>query len=213
MRRGHCALPAASKTLCPAPPSLQRVPWVSVPRLLGFSRFQPSVLCSAKTTVSPSRVASPQARFPIPCVLRLRSCPLSGSLPGCEDDPNSAWPCSFPGVPHRFSPQGDDGPLKFPGYPYMHMPRSSIPVVSSLLALALQGLQPSGVSKPSAFPDLRPVIPMDHNHYLFGTRSRGLHTRYTWLHTHPCGICTQVRYRFGGYPPLMGIGPQPAPTG
>jgi hypothetical protein len=95
----------------------------------------------------------------------------------------------------------------------MHMPRSSIPVVSSSLALTLRELQPSGVLKPSAFPGLRPVIPMDHNQYLFGTPSRGLHTRYTWLRTHPRGICTQVRYRFGGYPPLMGIGPQPAPTG
>ena len=69
----------------------------------------------------------------------------------------------------------------------MHMPRSSIPVVSSSLALSLQGLQPSGVLKPSAFSGLRPIIPMDHNHYLFGTRSRGLHTRYTWLHTYPHG--------------------------
>jgi hypothetical protein len=60
-------------------------------------------------------------------------------------------------------------------------------VVSPSLALALQGLQPSGASKPSAFPDLRPVILMDHDNKLFGTRSRGLHTRYTWLHTHPYG--------------------------
>ena len=104
----------------------------------------------------------------------------------------------FTGVPHRFSPQGDDGPLKFSGYPYMYMPRSSIPVVSPSLAFTLRGLQPSGVLKPSAFPSLRPVILLDHNNQLFGTRSRGLHTRYTWLHTHPCGIRTQVRYRFGG---------------
>ncbi len=27
---------------------------------------------------------------------RLRSCPLSGSLRGCEDDPDSAWPGSLP---------------------------------------------------------------------------------------------------------------------
>jgi hypothetical protein len=99
---------------------------------------------------------------------RLGSCPLSGSLSGCEDAPTSAWPCSFPGMPHRFSPQGDDGPLKFPGYPCMHMPRSSIPVVSSSLALALRGLLPSGVSKPSAFPGLRPVIPMNYNHTFSG---------------------------------------------
>jgi len=50
----------------------------------------------------------------------------------------------------------------------MHMPRSSIPVVSSSLALALRGPQPSGVLKPSAFPGLRPVILLDHNHTFSG---------------------------------------------
>jgi len=93
----------------------------------------------------------------------------------------------FSGVPHRLSSQGDHGPLKFPGYPGVYMPRSSIPLVSPSLALTLQGLPPSGASKPSAFPCLLPVILLDHNNHLFGTRSRGLHTRYTWLHTHPYG--------------------------
>jgi hypothetical protein len=69
----------------------------------------------------------------------------------------------------------------------MHMPRSSIPVVSPPLAITLRELQPSGAPKPSAFPGLRPVILMDHNNKLFGTRSRGLHTRYSSLHTYPYG--------------------------
>ena len=86
--------------------------------------------------------------------------PSRAHCPGANDDPTSAWPCSFPGVPHRFSPQGDDGPLKFPGYPCMHMPRSSIPVVSSSLALTLRGLQPSGVSKTVGFPGLTPGNPL-----------------------------------------------------
>ena len=60
-------------------------------------------------------------------------------------------------------------------------------MVSPSLTLTLQGLQPSGASKPSAFSALQPVILMDHDKYLFGTRSRGLHTRYTWLHTYPYG--------------------------
>jgi len=123
-----------------------------------------------------------------------RSC----RFPGGGDHPSAPGRFCIPVCLSRCTPQGDDGPLKFPGYPCMHMPRSSIPVVSPSLALSFQGLQPSGVLKPSAFPGLRPVIPMDHNQYLFGTRSRGLRTCYTWLHTHPCGICTQVRYRFGG---------------
>jgi len=45
-----------------------------------------------------------------------------------------------------------NGPLKFPGYPFEHMPRSSTPVVSLLLALSYQGLLPSTSMTASAFP-------------------------------------------------------------
>ena len=51
-----------------------------------------------------------------------------------------------------------------------------------------------------------------HNYKIFGAQSRGLHARYTWLHTHPCGICMQVHYRFGGSPPPMGLARSPALT-
>ncbi len=56
----------SDKTLCPASPSLGWVAWVSLPHLPGLSCSRPSVLCSAKTTALPSRVASLVARFPVP---------------------------------------------------------------------------------------------------------------------------------------------------
>jgi hypothetical protein len=95
----------------------------------------------------------------------------------------------------------------------MHMPRSSIPVVSPSLALALRGLQPSGVLKPSAFPDSRPAILMDHNQYLFGTQSRGLHTRYTWLHTHPYGYARRFARDLVANLLSWELGPRPHPLG
>ena len=92
------------------------------------------------------------------------------------------------------------------------MPRSKTPVVSFQLAIASSGLLPSGMSRPSALPGSRPDILLDHGNNIFGAQSRGLHTHYTWLQTHPYGICMQVRYRFGGYPPLMGLGQSPTLT-
>jgi len=53
-----------------------------------------------------------------------------------------AWPFAIP-VCHivRFMvSQGGDGSLKFPGYPCAHMPRSTTPPVSCLLAFMLAGL-------------------------------------------------------------------------
>lgn len=85
------------------------------------------------------------------------------------------------------APQGDGGSLKFPGYPCVCMPRSWTPVVSRPLAVTLPGLLPSDPYKPSAFPSFRSVILSDHKYTLFGALSRGLHTRYSWLHTHPFG--------------------------
>jgi len=170
--------------LCPASPSLQRVPWVSVPRLLGFSCFQPSVLCSAKTTASPSRVASPQARFPIPCAhpLSVRVPLRLASRVGCAQSTPGLF--CIPVCLSRCRAQGDGGSLKFPDYPCVGMPRSQTPGVSSPLALALPGPQPSGWYRPSAFAGVHPLILMDHDYQYFGAQSRGLPTRYTWLHTH-----------------------------
>jgi hypothetical protein len=96
------------------------------------------------------------------------------------------------------SPQGDDGPLKFLGYPCMYMPRSSIPVVSPSLALTLRGLQPSGVLKPSAFPSFVPGYPHGPQPVSFrDSITRPAHSLHLASYT-PLRLCTQVRYRLGG---------------
>ena len=118
--------------------------------------------------------------------------------PGGGDHPPAPGRFSIPVCLSRCSAQGDGGSLECPGYPYVCMPRSQTPVVSPRLAIASPGLLPSGMSRPSALPDSRPAILSDHGNNIFGAQSRGLHTRYTWLQTHPYGICMQVRYRFGG---------------
>ncbi len=55
----------------------------------------------------------------------------------------------------------------------MHMPRSPIPVVSQVFAIAHLGLLPSSHMKLSVFPaSLRVIraIPMDHDYTIFGTQ-------------------------------------------
>lgn len=123
-----------------------------------------------------------------------RSC----RFPGGGDHPSAPGRFSIPVCLSRWPPQGDGGPLEFPGYPCVCMPRSSTPVVSFRLAIASPELLPSGICKPSALPDSRLDILSDHNNKFFGVQSRGLHTRYTRLQTHPHGICMRVRYSFGG---------------
>ena len=91
-----------------------------------------------------------------------------------------------------------------PRLPFCMQPPSRTPVVSSRLAMWSPVLMPSGSVKPSAFPGSHRVILSD-RHEFFGAQSRGLHTRCTWLHTHPHGTCMQVRCRFGGSPLLAGL--------
>ena len=90
------------KTLCPASPSLQWVAWVSLPHLLGLPNFRPSVLWSAKTTASPSRVTSLSARFPIPCVLSASFVSLSARSAGGKVHPLTPGLFSIPGRLFRF---------------------------------------------------------------------------------------------------------------
>jgi len=79
--------------------------------------------------------------------------PLSFASPsGRRRSPFSAWPFLYSGLPSRYPPQGDGGPLEFPVYPYVYMPRSWTPVVSFQLAFAFPGLLPSVSRKTSAFP-------------------------------------------------------------
>ena len=82
----------SDKTLCPASPSLQWVAWVSLPHLLGLLTARPSVLRSAKTTASPSRVTSLDARSPVP-----RQSPFVRFSPSGWRPPASAWPSYYTG--------------------------------------------------------------------------------------------------------------------
>jgi hypothetical protein len=111
----------------------------------------------------------------------------SSRFPGGGDHPSAPGRFCIPVCLSRCSPQGDGGPLEFPGYPCVYMPRSQTPVVSSRLAIPSPELLPSVHSTTSAFPSPRRVILSDHKYTIFGAQSRGLHTRYTWLHTHPLG--------------------------
>jgi hypothetical protein len=72
------------RTLRPASPSLQWVPWASVPHLPGQASFaRPSVLCSATTAKCPSRVPSLVARPPIPCRRSRKETIGSPKFPSC----------------------------------------------------------------------------------------------------------------------------------
>ncbi len=84
------------ETLYPASPSLQWVPWSSVPHLPG--PLGPSVLCSAKTASCPSLVSSFVTRFPVP---RL----LSVFVRRCARALTDAWGFCSSGrpLPFRFS--------------------------------------------------------------------------------------------------------------
>ena len=90
-------------------------------------------LCSATTPNSPSRLPSLIARPPIPCLFLPFVSPLkarqhSGTLvltPGLLVQPVRLF---------RFSSKETVGSPKFPGYPFELRPRSSTPVVSSILA-------------------------------------------------------------------------------
>ena len=123
--------------------------------------MRPSLLCSAKTTASPSRVASLCRSLPNTS-LAPHSVRVPLGSPAGWGQPARAWPFGIP--VRRTSPvalsRGDGGPLEFPGYPFAYMPRSQTPVVSSRLALSPPGRMPSGSPKPSAFPSSLPGYPL-----------------------------------------------------
>jgi hypothetical protein len=108
------------------------------------------VLCTAKTTPCPSRVASLVARFPIPCLLHgVRGIPLG--LVTWVKPPRSRQGLWSPGPPIRELCTETGGSPKFPSSPCEDMPRSQTPVVSCARAIPHPGLLPSGACKPSAF--------------------------------------------------------------
>ena len=140
------------------------------------------------------------ARSPIPClsptfVSFLQARQRSGTLastPGLLGHPVRLF---------RVADKETSGSPKFPDYPFECMPRSSTPVVSSVLALSHLGLLPSTRMTVSAF---RSVLGRTlsfakhcfavHNFTNFEALSRGLHPRSPWLRTSVTGFARRVRY-------------------
>jgi hypothetical protein len=187
-----------SRTFCPASPSLQWVPWASVPHLPGLQALarSPSVLCSATTATTPSRRPSVVPRPPIPWCD-----PLLHSQPGPRTTP--------PGWARRFStPAPRSGTF----------PRSVVALPSSRVTplKACPALRPRWCPQHSPYrvqdcclPRLAtcrlfPLVgtrgyPPDHNYTHFGAPSRGLRPHDTRLHTphggDACGFATDLLAR------------------
>ncbi len=111
--------------------------------------------------------------------------------------------------------RGVGGSLKFPGYPFMPMPRSQTPVVSPVFAISHLGLMPSSTYKLSAFPVTTtgyPCYPYGPQIYNFRSSvTRPTHSLHLASNT-PYWVCTQVHYRPGGYSRLVGLGRLPVLT-
>jgi hypothetical protein len=123
---------------------------------LGLTSPPSSVLCSATTAICPSRfpvlslvhrylVTTPRSLCPFFKLASGRSSPLHA---------RAIWSTGSP-LSSGFALQETNGSPKSPDYPCECMPRSSTPVVSSVLALAYSGLLPSTRMTVSAFPSKR----------------------------------------------------------
>jgi hypothetical protein len=141
-----------SRTFCPASPSLQWVPWASVPHLPGLQ-----VWPADPRYYAPLRL--PRLRLGVLRWSLVRRYPgvIRFFTPSQVTGPRH--PAGLGGFLPRFPdpaiPKERRGSPKFPSDPSDDMPRSQTPVVSWALALAHPGLLPSGAWKPSAFPSLR----------------------------------------------------------
>jgi hypothetical protein len=161
---------------------------------LGLTSPPSQVLCSATTATRPSRCPLLVARSPIPCLsltfvsflqARCRSGTIA-STPGLLGLPVRLF---------RLIYKETSGSPKFPGYPFVCMPRSSTPVVSSVLALSYSGLLPSTCMRASAFPLDCSRLSSVHNYTNFEAQSRGLLPRSPWLQTPVAGFARRVRYQ------------------
>jgi len=117
---------------------------------LGLTSPPSPVLCSAKTALCPSRVASLVARGPIPCLLPRVCVPYGSSWRGSTSITPGLLVSRYP------SSSGDSdketsGSLQFPSSPCEYMPRSQTPVVSRTPGSLSAGLLPSTRARVSAF--------------------------------------------------------------
>ena len=133
----------------------------------------------------PNTLAAPLVCVPSAGSLALGSCPPAPGLLV------SRYPCSS-GVLSKETA----GSPKFPGFPCECMPRSSTPVVSSVLALTHLGLLPSAPLTASALATVLAAssYPVVHNYTYFGAQFRGLHPCSPWLRTPVTGFTRRGRY-------------------
>ena len=170
---GVSSIVPARKTLCPASPSLQWVPWAnSSPP----SRFR---CCWNRRYYDPLRLPNVYLRIvrsslSDPDTLRCSS--HSYLIAGHESF--SAMPGFyrfFAGRTHHtdICARRSFGSPQFPSYPFEHMPWSKTPVVTRMLAKSPTGFLPSAKSSASAFLTLiARVILADHNYTFFGAQYR-----------------------------------------
>jgi hypothetical protein len=167
-----------SQTVCPASPSLQWVPWASVPHLprycaplrlpavhLGSLRFR-----SLPNTLSASSVCVPCGSLGV------------GSAPPTPGLLVSRYPCSSGTVDKE-----TDGSPKFPSFPSDDMLRSpQTPVVSwPLRPCAVRTAAFHSFHSVGFLPGFSRDYPLDHNSTHFGALSRSLSSRYPRLRTAP----------------------------
>ena len=144
------------------------------------------VLCTAKTTPCPSRVASLVARFPIPCLLHDVCGVPSGLMPWVQP-PGHARACGHP-VPHS----GNYARKQ------VVLPRARVTPVQTCPALRprwcpvhlpyrTQDCCLPAHAHRRLLPRYGYGYPVDHDSTHFGAQSRGLPPRYTRLRTAPYG--------------------------
>ena len=138
------------ETLCPASPSLQWVPWTSVPHLTGrpfgasHRYYDPLRLPNAHPGFVRSSLSAPGT---LCCSIFRTSLNWWSIL-------LSTWffPGSPPGgIPATLCTRRHLGSPLFPSYPFEHMPWSQTPAVSRTLAISRSGLLPSAHLIASAF--------------------------------------------------------------
>ena len=147
---------------------------------------RPSVLCSAKTANCPSRVASLVAGFPIPCLLPEFVSSVSGSLTdgSCLSTPGvlvSRFPYSSGALTRRQMalPSSRATPVDTCPAPGPRWSPDPLPSRGQDCGLPF-------ITERRLYSSLRyPYGPR--SLFTFEARSRGLHPRYTRLHTPPYG--------------------------
>ena len=175
------------RSVCPASPSLQWVPWASVPHLPRYCAplrlpaipLESLRLRSLRNTLFASSLCVPHGSF------------MAGSSPSTPGLLVSRYPCSSGSADKETT-----GSPKFPSSPSDAMPRSQTPVGSRSLAIPRAGLLPSARSTASALAVQLTLCsyPTVHDYTHFGAPSHGLASRSLRLRTPLTGLARGVHY-------------------